>query len=173
MRHRKKSERFSRSRAQRKALVKSLARALIINERITTTTSRAKYLRGVVDRLITLAKKGSLSGRRLAYRTLEDHKLVKRLFDDIGPRFKDISGGYTRVLRLNNRKGDGASLSLIELTRIVRKEKTYKKKVKETEFKETFKEDGREKVPPKKEAKSKKGFVSGVRKIFKKERDAL
>jgi len=173
MRHRKKSERFSRSRAQKKALVKSLARALIINERITTTTSRAKYLKGVVDRLITWAKKGSLSDRRLAYRLLEDHKLVKRLFDDIGPRFKDISGGYTRSLHLNNRKGDGASLSLIELTRIVRKEKVHKKKVKETEFKETLGEEKKERVPPKKEAKSKKSFVSGVRKIFKKERDAL
>ena len=178
MRHRRKSERFSRPRAQRKALIKSLLRAVIINERITTTTSRAKYLRGEVDRLITLAKKGTLSGRRLAYRVLGDHKLVKRLFNEIGPRFMNISGGYTRCLRVSNRKGDGAPLSLIELTRIVKIDKPSKRKVKETEVKkteakETVKEEDKRKVPPKKEAKPKKGFVSGVRKIFKKERDAL
>ena len=173
MRHRKKSERFSRSRAQRKALIKSLLRAVIINERITTTTSRAKYLKSAVDRLITWAKKGTLSEKRLAYRALGDHKLVKRLFDEIGPRFKNINGGYTRSLRVSKRKGDGASLSLIELTRIVKIEAPHKGKVKETEAKETLKEENQKKVPPKKEAKPKKGFVSGVRKIFKKERDAL
>ena len=173
MRHRKKSEKLSRSRAQKKALVKSLLRAIIINERITTTTSRAKYLKGEVDRLITWAKKGTLSGRRLVYRVLGDHELVKRLFNEIAPRFKNISGGYTRSLRMSNRKGDGASLSLIELTRIVKIDKPHKRKVKETEAKETIKEEAQRKVPPKKEAKPKKGFVSGVRKIFKKERDAL
>ena len=173
MRHRKKSEKFSRSRAQRKALVKSLLRAVLINERITTTTSRAKYLKGEVDRIITLAKKGNLSGKRLAFQRLGDHKLVKRLFDEIAPRFKDISGGYTRTLRLLNRKGDGAPLSLIELTRIVKIDKPHKKKIKETETKEILKAEDQRKVPPKKEAKSKKGFASGVRKIFKKERDAL
>jgi len=173
MRHRKKSEKFSRPRAQRKALVKSLLRAIIINERITTTTSRAKYLKGEVDRLITRAKKGTLSDRRLAFRCLGDHKLVKKLFNEIAPRFKNISGGYTRSLRLTKRKGDGALLSLIELTRIVKKEAPRKKKVKETETKETLKEEDQRKIPPKKEVKPKKGFVSGVRKIFKKERDAL
>lgn len=167
MRHRKKSERFSRSRAQRKALIKSLLRAVLINERITTTTSRAKYLKGEVDKLITWAKKGTLSARRLAYRVLGDHKLVKRLFNEIGPRFKDISGGYTRCLRVNNRKGDGASLSLIELTRIIKIDKLHKKKAKEAPD-----EEGKEKISPKKEIKPKEGFVSGVRKIFKKERDA-
>ena len=173
MRHRKKSEKFSRSRAQRKALVKSLLRAIIIHERITTTTSRAKYLKGKVDRLITRAKKGTLADKRLVYRVLGDHELVKRLFNEIAPRFREISGGYTRALRVSNRKGDGASLSLIELTRIVKIDKPQKRKVKETETKETLKEEVQRKVPPKKEVKPKKGFVSGVRKIFKKERDAL
>ena len=178
MRHRKKSERFSRSRAQKKALVKSLVRALIINERITTVTSRAKYLRGEIDKLITRAKKGTLANKRLAFCLLEDHKLVKKLFDDIGPRFsasggKEINGGYTRVLRLGNRKGDGASLSLIELTKVVKKRKAHKKKEEKAELKEVSKEEKKEKIPPKKITKPKKGFTSGVRKIFKKERDAL
>ena len=172
MRHRKKSEKLSRSRAQKKALVKSLLRAIIINERITTTTSRAKYLKGEVDRLITRAKKGTLSDRRLAFRRLGDYKLVKRLFDEIAPRFKSISGGYTRSLRLTKRKGDGAPLSLIELTRIVKIDKPRKGKIKETEAKETLNGEDQKKVPPKKEAGPKKGFVSGVRKIFKKDKDA-
>ncbi|MFH1518961.1 MAG: 50S ribosomal protein L17 [Candidatus Omnitrophota bacterium] len=178
MRHRKKSERLSRPQAQKKALVKSLIRALVINERIITTTSRAKYLRGQIDKLITWAKKGTLSSKRLVYRLLEDHVLVKRLFDDIGPLFKGINGGYTRTLRVSNRKGDGASLSLIELTKIVKKEKVNKKKIsggklKDTESVEIPTEEKQEKIPPKKVEKPKKGFVSGVRKIFKKERDAL
>lgn len=109
---------------------------------------------------------------------MEDHALVKRLFNDIGPRFKGINGGYTRILRMGNRKGDGASLSLIELTKIVKKEKVNKKKIsggkpKDTESAETPKEEKHERIPPKKVEKPKKGFVSGVRKIFKKERDAL
>jgi len=183
MRHRKKSERFSRSRAQKKALVKSLVRALIINERITTVTSRAKYLRSEIDKLITWAKKGTLANKRLAFCVLEDHKLVKKLFDDIGPRFsakggsasggKEITGGYTRVLRSGIRKGDGASLSLIELTKIVKEKKIHKKKEEKAEPKEVSKEERKEKIPPKKIIKPKKGFVSGVKKIFKKERDAL
>jgi large subunit ribosomal protein L17 len=171
MRHRKKSVRFSRSRAQKKALVKSLLRALIINERISTTTARAKYLRAEADRLVTWAKRDSLANRRLAYRILGDHSLVKRLFDDIGPRYKDVSGGYTRSFRLNNRRGDGASVSLIELTKIVKKEKALKKKSRENEAKKTPKEEEKAAIPLK-EAKPKKGFISGVRKIFKKEKNA-
>lgn len=173
MRHRKKSERFSRPRAQKKALVKALVRAVVINERITTVTSRAKYLRGEIDKLITWAKKGTLSGKRLAYRILEDHKLVKKLFDDIGPRFKDVSGGYTRLLRLGTRKGDGASLSIIELTKRIKKEKIHQKKEEKAQEKETPKEEKGEKISSKKVAKPKKGFVTGVKKIFKKKRDAL
>jgi len=168
MRHRKKSEKFSRSRAQRKALIKALTRAVIINERIVTTTSRAKYLRGEIDSLITLGKKGSIFYKRLAYKKLGDHNLVKRLFEVIAPRFKTISGGYTRVLQLGKRHGDGASLSLLELTRVTKKKKVQKEhkgkeKVKVSEEKE-------KKVAPKKEEKQKKGIVSGVKKIFKKER---
>ena len=171
MRHRKKSEKFSRSRAQRKALVKSLLKALIINERITTTTSKAKYLRAEVDKLITWTKQGTLAARRLAFSVLGDHKLVRRLFEVIGPRFKHIKGGYTRVLKAGVRRGDGASLSILELTRKEKKPKV--RKVKKEKVKEERPEKPEEKKAPKKEAKPKKGIVSGVRKIFKKERDAL
>jgi large subunit ribosomal protein L17 len=171
MRHRRKSERFSRSRAQRKALINSLLRALIINERISTTTSKAKYLRSWMDKLIAWTKNDCLAHRRLAYRILSDHNLVKRLFEVIGPRFKNINGGYTRVLKLGFRPGDGASVSLLEFTKVEKKEKIHKEKKEKT--KEDVTEKHEEKIVPKKTEKPKKGIMSGVKKIFKKERDSL
>ena len=174
MRHRVTSEKLSRSRAQKKALVKSLVRAVIINERITTTTSKAKYLRGEVDKMITWGKKGTLSCKRLAYRILEDHKLVQKLFETIAPRFKEINGGYTRVLKVKPRLGDGASLSLIELTRRqekIKKLKTPKEQAKALKEEKTTIKEGKI-VPPKKEEKPKKGIFSGLKTSFKK-RDSI
>jgi len=171
MRHRKKSEKFSRSRAQRKALIKSLLRAVVADERIFTTTSKAKYLRSEADRLITWAKRGSLSDRRLAFQVLGDHKLVKKLFDDIGPRFKNINGGYSRVLRAGTRKGDGASISLFELTRITKKIKSAKI-VKEA-VKPKSSESKEAKAPAKKEEKPKSKITSGIRKVFRSKKDTL
>ncbi len=167
MRHRKKSEKFSRPRAQRKALVKALLRAVIINERITTTTSRAKYMRSEVDKLITKAKADNLASRRLVYRKLGDHNLVKRLFEVIAPRFKSVNGGYTRIARLVPRKGDGASISLLELTKREVKKKVIKGKKDKSAVND--KEKDQELVTAKKQEK--KGIISGVKKIFKKERD--
>ena len=161
MRHRKKSEKFSRPRAQRKALVKSLLRSLVISERIATTESKAKALRSWADKLITWAKTDNLSNRRQSYRLLEDHALVKRLFEKIGPRFKDVSGGYTRVIGYRHRKGDGAKLSFLELTRIEKKAKDIKaaKGEKAKGEKETSKKE------------DKKGIVSGVKKMFRGKRE--
>ena len=169
MRHRRKSEKFSRSRAQRKALVKSLLRSFVISERITTTESKAKAMRIWADKLITWAKEDSLHNRRLSYRLLEDHALVKRLFDDIGPRFKDINGGYTRVIDLGFRKGDGAKVSILELTKIEKKDKKSKGKKSKKADEKTVAKDKDEKRTPK-ETKSQKGIVSRVRKIFNKEK---
>lgn len=166
MRHRKKSQKFSRPRAQRKALVSSLLRAVIIDERIITTTARAKYLRSDVDKLINWAKKDSLSHRRLAYRRLKSHSLVKRLFEIIGPRFKNIPGGYSRVLTVGTRKGDGASLSILELTVRHKKTKGIKKEKSADEIKPSQKD--KERKVPLKDIKSGKGIISGVKKIFKK-----
>jgi large subunit ribosomal protein L17 len=169
MRHRKTIKRFSRPAFQRKALVKSLIRAVITKERISTTEAKAKAIRSWVEKLITLAKKDTLHNRRLSYRLLEDHTLVNRLFESIGPRFKEVPGGYTRVIDFGNRKGDGAKLSILELTRKEEKEKkpVAKKEKAVKEKKET------EKVVPKKTEKPKKGLMSGVKKMFKKERDSL
>ena len=171
MRHRKKSEKFSRSRAQKKALVKSLVRAVLINERISTTTSKAKYLRSEVDKLITWAKKDTLACKRLAYRVIGDHKLVKRLFEVIGPRFKHINGGYTRVLNMGYRRGDGAAISLFELTRKAIKTKGIKEKKEKDKVKPSIEKE--QEAVSTKEAKTKKGMFSGVKKAFKKERNAL
>ena len=170
MRHRKKSEKFSRSRAQRKALVKALLRSVVINERIVTTTSRAKYLRAEVDRLITWGKRGTLADRRLVYRALGDHKLVRKVFEAIVPRYPATTGGYTRVLSVGVRKGDGAALSLLELTKFEKKRKPSKGVREKSANKLT--EVKSDKEPPKKVKKPEKGIASRVKKIFKKERDS-
>jgi len=130
---------------------------LIIYERIRTTTSKAKAIRPMVEKLISLAKRGDLHSRRLAYSILGNHVLVKRLFDDIGPRFNNKNGGYTRIFNIGTRKGDGASLSLVELTQ--RREKLKKKKEKPKKEEEPASASKRE---------EKKGFFSGVKSVFKK-----
>lgn len=118
MRHRNSQDKLSRNRAQRKALKRSLVRALFLYERIKTTTRKAKVASQEADRLITLAKRNDLHSRRLAFSYLNDHQLVKRLFDEIAPRFEGVNGGYTRILKYIKRKGDDAQLSVIELTRM-------------------------------------------------------
>lgn len=163
MRHRKKSQRLSRSRAQRKALVKSLLRALVISERIKTTEAKAKAIRSPMDKLITWSKRGDLHSRRLSYNVLGDHILVKRLFDEIGPRFKDLSGGYTRIIDLGRRKGDGALTSLVELVRI------ESKKAKKVKPSATGSSEKKEKQPLQ-NGKSVKSLVSGVKKILKRKK---
>jgi large subunit ribosomal protein L17 len=118
MRHRKSGRKLGRKPAHRKALLRNLAKALIMSSRITTTEAKAKDLRGVVEPLITLALKNDLHARRQAYRVLGDHRLVQRLFDDFGPLFSAGGGGYTRVVKLPvPRRGDAAPLALIEFTR--------------------------------------------------------
>jgi len=174
MRHRKKSEKFSRSRAQRKALVKSLLRSLVIYDRILTTESKAKAMRAWADKLITWGKKGTLHERRLSYRLLEDHDLVKRLFEEVAPRFKAVSGGYTRVLKVELRKGDGVQMLMFEFTKasaIKKKTKLAKAKVaKETpEVTDTQKKVKSKDAQKISQPKDKKKFIKGVKKIFKKD----
>ncbi|MDD5584038.1 MAG: 50S ribosomal protein L17 [Candidatus Omnitrophica bacterium] len=174
MKHRVKSEKFSRNRAQRKALVKSLLRSLVIYERIVTQEAKAKKMRPWVDMLITWAKEDTLHHRRLSYRFLEDHNLVKRLFEVIGPRFKGIPGGFTRIIDIGFRKGDTSKMAIFELTKIEKKERLHKeKKEKAKEVSEEKHEEHEERTTHKKEEQSKKGLLSGVRKIFKRERDSL
>jgi len=141
MRHGDKVKKLSRTKSHREAMLANMVISLLTHRMIKTTTAKAKALRPVADRLITFGKKGDLAAKREAYRILRDHNLVKKLFEDIAPQFASRNGGYSRVLRLGTRLGDGASLSLVELLTakpVVEKDKKGKKaKVKEEEVKQT------------------------------------
>lgn len=115
MRHRNKGRKLNRTHSHRKALFANMAAALIKHEQITTTLPKAKELRSIVDRLITLGKKGDLHARRHAIAKMRDKEQAKKLFDVLGPRYKDRNGGYTRVLKAGFRYGDNAPMAVIEL----------------------------------------------------------
>ena len=115
MRHGMNGRSFSRRTGHRKALFKNLAQALIKHEQITTTLHKAKDLRPVVEKLITLGKRASLHARRQAFAVLRDDAATKKLFETLGPRYADRKGGYTRVLKAGFRYGDAAALAVIEL----------------------------------------------------------
>ena len=118
MRHSNSGKKLSRNPSHRKALLRNMAKALLTYGRIRTTEVKAKELRGVVESLITLARRNDLAARRLAYSDLGNHQLVKKLFDEIAPRFAGIPGGYTRVIKLAMpRPGDCAPMAIIELTK--------------------------------------------------------
>ena len=114
MRHGFAHRRFNRSSAHRKAMFANLASALIKHEQIITTLPKAKDLRPVVEKLVTLGKRGDLHARRQAIAQLRDPVLVRKLFDVLGPRYKDRNGGYTRVLKAGFRFGDNAPIGVIE-----------------------------------------------------------
>ncbi len=118
MRHGKRNQRLSRPTDHRQALVNSLVKGLFDHGEIHTTLARAKEAQRLAERLITLGKEGSVHSRRQAFRVLQDRTLVKRLFGDIAPKFVDVPGGYTRVLRLALRRGDGAQQALLALSRL-------------------------------------------------------
>ena len=115
MRHRKKGRTLSRTASHKKATMRNMATSLFRHERIETTTAKAKELRPFAERLITLGKRGDLHARRLAGRLIADRQVLGKLFDDIGPRFTERPGGYTRILKLGTRRGDAAEMALIEL----------------------------------------------------------
>ena len=115
MRHRKAGRKLNRTPTHRSALLASLANALIKHEQIATTLPKAKELRRVTDQLITLAKRGDLHARRLAFSRIRDDAMVTKLFDTLGPRYADRPGGYTRVLKAGFRYGDSAPMAVIEL----------------------------------------------------------
>jgi len=117
VRHRNKGRQLSRTATHRKATLRNLATSLFLHERIETTTAKAKELRPFAERLITLARRGDIHSRRLAGRKIQDRQVLGKLFDDIAPRYSERPGGYTRILKVGNRKGDAAEMSLIELVR--------------------------------------------------------
>jgi large subunit ribosomal protein L17 len=115
MRHLRSGRKLGRSSSHRIALARAQATALLRHGRIKTTVAKAKNLRPYVEKLITTAKGGDLHARRLVLREIHDRDVVRKLMDDIAPRYRDVAGGYTRIYRLGLRRGDGAQEALIEL----------------------------------------------------------
>ncbi|GGF74228.1 MULTISPECIES: 50S ribosomal protein L17 [Terasakiella] len=115
MRHRMSGRKLNRTKSHRRALFANMAVALITHEQIKTTLPKAKDLRSIADKMITLGKRGDLHARRQAMATLRDEAAVKKLFDVLGPRYKERNGGYTRVLKAGFRFGDAAPMAFIEL----------------------------------------------------------
>jgi large subunit ribosomal protein L17 len=115
MRHKKLGRRFSRDSSHRQAMFSNMAASLIRHEQIVTTLAKAKDLKRVIDKYITLAKRGDLNSRRLAASRLRDEDMAKKLFDTLAPRYKNRSGGYSRVIKAGFRYGDSAPRAVIEL----------------------------------------------------------
>ncbi|HET7600685.1 MAG TPA: 50S ribosomal protein L17 [Gemmatimonadales bacterium] len=115
MRHRAKGRQLSRTSTHKRAMLNNMATSLISHERVVTTEAKAKELRPFAEKLITLARRGDLHARRLAARKIKDREALTKLFAEIGPRFAARPGGYTRILKLGHRPGDGADLARIEL----------------------------------------------------------
>ena len=115
MRHRYAGRKLNRTSKHRQMLFRNMAQALIKHEQIITTLPKAKELRPVVEKLITLGKRGDLHARRLVFSRIRDDAMTKKLFDVLGPRYQERSGGYTRVLKAGFRYGDSAPMAVIEL----------------------------------------------------------
>ncbi len=131
MRHAIKTRRFARETAHRQAMFRNMVTALIKHGRIETTLPRAKELRSLADKMITLGKKGDLHSRRQALAVMYEKDVVHKLFDEIAPRYQERPGGYTRVVKLGPRRGDSAEMAIIELVSDDEPKKKAKKKKKE------------------------------------------
>ena len=189
MRHKKKRLQFNRFTSWRKATLKSLVRSLFIYQSIKTTRIKALAAKQLADKLISLAKDNSLSAKRDVFKVLGSHRLVNLLFSDIGPRFNNRIGGFTRILNVAARRGDNAQIAILELAEIKKRELKHPRKKEEIKEDQTKPEISKKKplVEEKKtkiEAKAPerppvvkkvvpKKFLGGLRNIFKKERDSL
>ena len=175
MRHRKSVVKLGRTATHRKAMLANLASALFERKHITTTEAKAKATRSFSERLITLAKKETLHARRLALRKLRQKRIVKILFDDVAPQYADRAGGYTRIVKLGQRPGDGARMAVLELVgyETASKKKKQKEKEKEAKTEGKKKKRGKEEEiveePVSEKAEVKKKKVSAKKKSEKKE----
>lgn len=133
MRHKKGGYKLQRDPSARRALLRGLTTSIILHDRIETTITKAKAVRPQIEKIITLAKRDTLHSRRQAAAYLQEPVAVKKLFDTIGPRFADRLGGYTRIVRLGPRQGDGAELAIIELLGTQLKKKVEEKKKRKEE----------------------------------------
>jgi len=115
MRHRKAGKKLSRTREHRRALFRNLVTELLEKERVETTIAKAKAIRPLAEKMITLGKRGDLHSRRQALGFIQKKSVVKKLFDEIAPRYQNRPGGYTRIIRTGPRRGDNAEMAIIEL----------------------------------------------------------
>lgn len=130
MRHAKKRSRINRTRGEMRALLLNQSRSMFEHQRIITTYAKAKVVQPVVEKIITLAKHDNLNNRRLVFQQLNDHIMVKEVFEKFAPLFKDVNGGYTRIIKLRNRRGDNALMVIFELTKRLAEEKPVVTKAK-------------------------------------------
>jgi large subunit ribosomal protein L17 len=128
MRHLKQGRRLSRTKEHRTALIRNLTAALFARDSITTTVPKAKEARRTAERMIRFAVRGDLAARRQVLRTVKNESVVKRLFDEIAPRYAERPGGYTRIVRLGRRKGDNAETAILQLVDVGHDEKKAKKR---------------------------------------------
>lgn len=190
MRHRNKRLQLNRFTSWRKSTLRSMVRNLLIYQRINTTLHKARATVPLLEKVIGLAKENTLNAKRRAFQILNSHQLVSQLFNEIGPRFAKRKSGFTRIIRLAQRRGDNAQVVIFELTEIKEKEVKKHKKEKETKAQEMIEEKtetakekpAAEKKPETQAAvkekppitkKPTKKFLGGLRNIFKKERDSL
>lgn len=137
MRHRTAGRKLNRTSSHRLMMLRNMVTSLFEHERVETTEAKAKELRRLAERLVTSAKRGDLHARRQALRIINSKKVVRKLFDEIAPRFQGRNGGYTHILKTRNRVGDGAALAIIELIPTQEKEpKTTKKSAKKKKSEE-------------------------------------
>src|SRR6267378_568068 len=154
-RHGNAGRKLSRNTSHRKALLDNLVRAVILSESIRTTTPKAKEARRLVERMITKARQNTLAARRVVHKTVRDQAALARLFETIGPRFKERPGGYTRIIHVENRVGDNAPMSILEL--VEKSEKAEpEKKAEKAEKKAAAKETSETSADKKSKKKTKK-----------------
>ncbi|MBI3331159.1 MAG: 50S ribosomal protein L17 [Candidatus Omnitrophica bacterium] len=167
MRHATRTQRLSLPSEHRGAVLHGLVRQLVIHGQIRTTHARAKEAQRLADRLVTLGKEGSIPARRRAFRILQDRALVRQLFGEIAPRYVDLAGGYTRVLRLSIRRGDGAQQALLAFSRLPAAVPAAPPGAKPAPPKApAAPPKAGQPPPPAKEAKKPKGLFEGLRHLW-------
>lgn len=156
MRHRKAENKLGRDSSHRKAMLRNMVTSLFRHEQIETTNAKAKALRPVAEKMITLAKRGDLHARRQALSFMMDKAITHRLFEDLKERYADRQGGYVRIVKKGRRRGDGAPLSVVQLLPAEEGKKRGKKKAKAPKGAAGAKSKGQGDSKPRKEEKSEK-----------------
>ena len=175
MRHNRRTKRLGRNHSERRALLENLVTSLLKHQQIRTTLTKAKEAQRLAEHVITLGKSGSVAARRQVFSYLQDRDLTSKLFKEVAPRFQTRKGGYTRILRIQRRKGDGAEIALLELVeKEIKVKEAPKKGKKAKEEKQEPRHEKAHEAPrmeqPKPEAKPQKpkgGFFKNLGRFFR------